>query len=128
VFEWDGSDESGLVEFLGDYYDGVEHIQGDGNIGSTSPFAFPSYRSFDVSGGSLFFQKYAWSVFNQVWQSTGPLLSIAVESGDLIHPGDPLAYFLKDKQPHVVSGDGWWESDQYGRPLDINDLEDPGVS
>jgi hypothetical protein len=108
VWLWENTDDAGLVAYMEVNSSGW---QADFTVDRSSPDVLLCWQKYEfVSGGSF--------------SPTGAYDSIAIASGDYLDPIAPQPYNPDgpNSAPEVVDIVGRWQSDQYGRPFDLNDL------
>lgn len=113
LFRWDGSSDSELTDWLSDYWTGIEAI-----------YSF-AYRDFEVdrSGPGVSLTTRPYTLSGGTWYPYPFVVTVPLTEGDIVSTSspDPTNY----DPPAVVSVDGMWESDEFGRAIELQDLASP---
>lgn len=113
AWRWDGTDDATFASFV--------EAESDGYVGDVN---------VDRSSGTPVLR---WQYY-QAWdgQPKGVFGELELTSGMFVNPRYQPPYGSPDtlgQRPGAVDpADGYWESDQYGRPYDLNDLLAPGTA
>jgi len=105
VWEWDDTDDAGLIAFMT-----------AGRPATCNDF------TVDRSDSPVRLQWQKYQYWSGGYVAMGVYDSIPIVVGDRLDPTCPYPY-PTPPQPGARDMAGLWACDQYGRPLDINDMQ-----
>jgi hypothetical protein len=105
VWEWDDTDDAGLVAFMT----------------AECPATCNNF-SIDRAGSPVVLRWEKYQYTGGDYTATGLYFDIPINVGDRLDPTCPYPY-PSAAGPGVRDMTGIWVSDQFGRPFDINDMQ-----
>lgn len=106
AWRWENTDDAGLSAFMEEH---SSDEQGDFSVDRSGTDVLLTWQKYEYVGGGNY-------------GPTGVYDNIAIADGDYLHPKVYSPVYGEPATPQVFDMTGWWESDQYGRPFDLNDL------
>lgn len=113
LFRWDGSSDTELTDWLGDYWAAIEAV-----------YSF-TYRDFEIdrTGPGVSLTTKPYTLADGIWYPFPFVVTVPLVVGDIVSASSPRPDVYDP--PAVVLVDGMWESDEFGRPIELQDLASP---